>query len=111
MVAARRVGADVVVSVRDTGKGLTQAEIQQLFRPFVPVHELSETRSSGTGLGLSISKQISDRLGGRIWCESGGRDQGATFSFSLPLWFPPASREPKGPAALASVPSDAGGAR
>jgi len=35
-------------------------------------------------LGLAIARQIIDRLGGRIWAESAGRNQGTAFHFTLP---------------------------
>ena len=70
----------VVVSIKDTGKGIDSEILPRLFTKFV-------TKSKGgTGLGLFISKNIIESHGGRIWAEN-NRDgeKGATFGFSLPF--------------------------
>ncbi|MBC7235359.1 MAG: response regulator [Chloroflexi bacterium] len=74
----------VIVSVQDTGPGIPQEELPQLFKAF---HQLSTTvreGEKGSGLGLSISKQLVELHGGEIWVES-QVDVGTTVSFSLPL--------------------------
>jgi two-component system sensor kinase FixL len=65
------------VAVSDTGPGLSDAVVAQLFQPFVT------TKPQGMGLGLSISRSIIDAHGGRIWAEpnEGG---GVTFRFTVP---------------------------
>jgi two-component system sensor histidine kinase VicK len=69
----------VVVSIRDTGSGISPEIYPKLFTKFV-------TKSQkGTGLGLFISKSIIEAHGGRIWAENNKDDKGATFSFTLPL--------------------------
>lgn len=66
--------AQVVVS--DTGPGVSDEVLDQLFQPFIT------TKRDGMGVGLSISRTIVEAHGGRIWCESspGG---GARFAFTL----------------------------
>jgi signal transduction histidine kinase len=69
----------VVVSIRDTGSGISPEIYPKLFTKFV-------TKSGkGAGLGLFISKSIIEAHGGRIWAENNKEDKGATFSFILPL--------------------------
>jgi signal transduction histidine kinase len=85
VVRAGRHRGSARVDVVDTGRGLTAEEAAQLFRPFVQVHDPSEVKDKGTGLGLFISKQLVEAHGGRIWVESPGRGQGATFAFELPM--------------------------
>lgn len=65
-----------VVSVADTGPGVSPEIEAQLFQPFIT------TKAEGMGVGLSISRTIVESHGGRIWAEptAGG---GATFRFSL----------------------------
>jgi two-component system sensor kinase FixL len=65
------------VAVSDTGTGLSDAVVAQLFQPFVT------TKPQGMGLGLSISRSIIDAHGGRIWAEpnEGG---GVAFRFTVP---------------------------
>jgi two-component system, OmpR family, sensor histidine kinase VicK len=72
----------MIVRVKDTGKGIARDIQPKLFTKFVTKSE------KGTGLGLYICKGIIEAHGGRIWAEnnaerSGGN--GSTFSFSLPL--------------------------
>lgn len=71
-------GSRVVLTVRDTGKGMNEQERQQVFKPFF------STKSSGTGLGLPLTQQIVAEHGGSIRCES-APNKGATFVIELPL--------------------------
>jgi PAS domain S-box-containing protein len=67
--------------VRDTGVGMTPAEQQRLFQPFVQADSSTTRRFGGTGLGLVISRELVERMGGRIWVES-EPGRGSTFHFS-----------------------------
>jgi signal transduction histidine kinase len=67
----------VVVSVQDTGTGIEQAKIDQLFKP------LFTTKAHGMGMGLSICRSIIENHNGRIWA-SPGVDRGCVFQFELP---------------------------
>jgi two-component system sensor histidine kinase VicK len=69
----------VVVSVRDNGSGISPEVYPKLFTKFVTKSE------KGTGLGLFISKSIIEAHGGTIWAKNNKDDEGATFSFTLPL--------------------------
>jgi two-component system phosphate regulon sensor histidine kinase PhoR len=67
--------------VADTGVGLA---LDQLGRVFERFYKTDPSRSgTGTGLGLAICKHLVQAHGGRIWAESGGAGQGATFRFTL----------------------------
>ncbi len=72
----------VCLTVRDTGVGLTHEQRDQLFRPFSRVHE--DPTHHGTGLGLYISHNLTEAMGGRIWCASDGPGQGTSFHVLLP---------------------------
>ena len=72
----------VRVSVCDTGIGIPQDRLEQIFDRFTRAH--AEKGTSGTGLGLSIARHIVTDHGGKIWAES-APGKGSTFSFTLPL--------------------------
>jgi len=76
-IATGSDGADVRLSVRDTGIGLDAGDPDKLFDAFYT------TKSGGMGIGLSISRSIMERHGGRLWATR-NRGPGATFSFSIP---------------------------
>lgn len=78
----------VVVNVRDSGAGLTAAQIARLFQPFSQVHDTMQQTRAGTGLGLYISKGVVEQHGGRIWALSDGPGRGTEFSFTLPPTVP-----------------------
>lgn len=73
-----------LVSVSDTGLGLSQSDQNHIFKEFHQVDSSSTRKKGGTGLGLSIAKSIIEMHGGRIWVES-NLAKGSTFSFSLPV--------------------------
>jgi two-component system response regulator VicR len=96
-LGAKRKDNDIVVEVRDTGRGISKDEQQYLFQP----HQLPRVESSeGLGLGLALCKTLVELHGGKIWVKSSiGR--GSTFGFSLPL--EPAFRQPIEPKETAKL--------
>jgi two-component system, OmpR family, sensor histidine kinase KdpD len=83
-VAARRNGHDLILSVNDTGAGLTESEKVQLGQRFFRGPRHAGT-ISGSGLGLWIAKAFVAANGGKIEANSSGADQGTTVSIHLPL--------------------------
>lgn len=76
----------VLFKVKDSGIGLTEKEMDKLFRKFGKIERIGPKMDidiEGSGLGLYISKEIIDLHGGNIWVESEGRNKGATFYFKL----------------------------
>jgi PAS domain S-box-containing protein len=73
-----RNGSEVALAIADTGKGMTDDERRQIFKPFF------STKAGGTGLGLPLALQVVTEHGGHIECES-APGKGATFTIRLPL--------------------------
>jgi signal transduction histidine kinase len=73
-----------LVSVSDTGLGLSEADQKRIFEEFQQVDGSSTRKKGGTGLGLSIAKRIVEMHGGRFWVES-TLGKGSTFWFTLPV--------------------------
>lgn len=71
---------DLIFSVSDTGCGIPQEDIPNMFQRFS--QGTSKKRSAGTGLGLYLSRQIIESHGGKIWLES-TINKGSEFSFIL----------------------------
>jgi signal transduction histidine kinase/DNA-binding response OmpR family regulator len=75
----------VLVSVHDTGVGIPETEMANLFQRFKQIRkDVLVDKPQGTGLGLSICRGIISHYRGLIWAES-ELDEGSTFSFLLPL--------------------------
>ncbi len=73
-----------LVSVSDTGRGLSEADQKKIFEEFRQADGSSTREKGGTGLGLSIAKRIVEMHGGRIWVES-ILGKGSIFWFTLPV--------------------------
>ena len=74
---------EVIVSVQDTGIGISEENIPNLFDRFTQFGRKAGPGEKGTGLGLAISKGIVELYKGRIWAES-KLNKGSKFYFSLP---------------------------
>ncbi|MGC1357482.1 MAG: ATP-binding protein [Xanthobacteraceae bacterium] len=75
---------EVVISVHDTGIGISAADQARIFLEFEQGESGPARRFGGSGLGLAISKKIVEAMGGAIAVESGAAP-GATFHVRLPL--------------------------
>jgi len=69
-------GAELLISVNDTGPGLPTENPEQIFESFVT------TKPHGTGMGLAITRSIVESHGGRLWATANA-GPGATFRFTL----------------------------
>lgn len=80
----RSRGPELLVEIADEGVGVSQAERQRIFEPFVQISE-KDTIAGGLGIGLFLSKSFVELHGGEIAIKSEGRNRGSTFSVSLPM--------------------------
>ena len=78
-ITQQRHGGEVIVSVRDYGKGIDETVKEKLFKPF------NTSKKEGTGIGLAICRSIIEDHQGKIWAEN-LPDGGARFSFSLNIY-------------------------
>jgi signal transduction histidine kinase len=78
---------DVMIEFKDSGIGIPQDQLEQIFEHFYQVEHHMTRRYGGLGLGLSIARGLVELHGGRIWAESDGPNQGATFKVVLPSAF------------------------
>ncbi|OGM99716.1 MAG: hypothetical protein A2817_02520 [Candidatus Yanofskybacteria bacterium RIFCSPHIGHO2_01_FULL_39_8b] len=83
MVRVETSDNQMVFSVSDSGHGMSQELLPQLFEEFH--RDKDEKKIEGSGLGLYIAKQIVEAHKGKIWAESGGEGKGSAFFVELPL--------------------------
>jgi signal transduction histidine kinase/ligand-binding sensor domain-containing protein len=76
--SGRDESGNVLVSVRDTGPGLSPEAMERIFHPFYT------SKKEGLGLGLSICQSIIEAHGGKLWA-SANTPRGAVFQFTLPV--------------------------
>ncbi len=75
-------GQQILFRITDTGIGISEDKINEIFEPFNQVESTISRKRDGVGLGLAISRQLVELMGGKIWAES-VPGQGSTFSFTI----------------------------
>jgi signal transduction histidine kinase len=88
-VLRKTVGEMIMVSVVDTGVGISDQNLTTLFQKFGLIkgsYRTNQAAGQGTGLGLYISRSIIELHQGKIWAESEGTGKGSTFAFTLPKY-------------------------
>ena len=83
-LAMSREGEECVLSVTDSGAGISAQELPRIFDRFYRSDKARKAQSSGHGLGLSIARIIVAAHGGRLHVRS-KEGVGATFSVRLPI--------------------------
>jgi PAS domain S-box-containing protein len=75
----------VIVSVSDTGVGISSTDKQKIFDKFYRSEDYHTRETEGTGLGLYIAKKLAARLNGEVWLES-EMGKGSTFYLRVPQY-------------------------
>ena len=86
-VSAKSLGEEgnmVAISVRDSGIGIPEDQLEKIFEKFHQVEDSLHRSIAGTGLGLAITKGLVEAHHGKIWVES-EIGKGSTFTFTLPV--------------------------
>lgn len=84
-VSVGRVGNQVLVKVRDDGRGIPQEFLSTVFERFRQVDGSSNRTHTGLGLGLTLVRELVELHGGTVQAESDGVDRGSTFTVVLPI--------------------------
>jgi PAS domain S-box-containing protein len=82
VAAARRDARTVAITVTDSGIGIPEGKLKEIFEPFVQV-DTGHTRREGSGLGLAISRDLARGMGGDLVATS-ELGKGSTFVLTLP---------------------------
>ncbi len=84
-LTAERRGAEVMVSIRDTGIGIPAVMLPRIFEMFTQVDPSLERTHGGLGIGLTLVRRLVEMHGGTIQAASAGPGQGSEFTVRLPV--------------------------
>ncbi|MDJ0836010.1 MAG: hybrid sensor histidine kinase/response regulator [Acidobacteriota bacterium] len=91
-VRTHQDGEKAYFQIEDNGIGLKQEDLTLIFDEFYQVCDVNHHKSGnfefmtrGIGVGLALCQRILNELGGKIWADSSGLQQGSTFTFYLPM--------------------------
>lgn len=76
------IKAGIRISVKDTGMGVKEEDMEKLFTAYERLDEEKNSSIQGTGLGLNISRKFAELMGGNLWCES-VYGEGSEFIFTF----------------------------
>ncbi|HEX6637896.1 MAG TPA: PAS domain S-box protein [Steroidobacteraceae bacterium] len=102
-VTVRREGAEVVISVRDTGIGIPPDRLLDIFEMFTQVADKSRAQG-GLGIGLTLARRLVGLHGGSIEAHSAGLGKGSEFRVRLPALAHAPRQDPRGPEKHAAAP-------
>ncbi|MEO7430032.1 MAG: PAS domain S-box protein [Acidimicrobiales bacterium] len=83
-IAGRAEHEELVISVRDEGRGMDRATADRVFERFFQVESDQRPGKRGAGIGLAIVQRYVEMCGGRVWVDT-AIAQGTTVSFAVPL--------------------------
>ncbi len=83
-VRAFREGAEVVLQVQDSGRGIPAEYLNRIFEPFLQVNPAIDRAESGLGIGLTLVRRLTELHHGRVIAYSDGLGQGSLFDVRIP---------------------------
>lgn len=92
-------GHHAVIEVADTGLGIPEGMLEQVFDMFAQVNNTLQRSQGGLGIGLALVKQLVEMHDGTVAARSAGAGQGSTFTIRLPIMVAPMALADAGPAA------------
>lgn len=104
-LTAEKLGAEVVIQVRDNGTGIVPERMPEMFQLFTQGERSIARSEGGLGIGLTIVQKIAEMHGGHVEAESPGPQQGSTFTVHLPAVDAPCSDHSNPPAPIAAADS------
>ncbi|PTB68117.1 hypothetical protein BBK36DRAFT_1114704 [Trichoderma citrinoviride] len=87
----------ILTEVTDSGIGVPEDAVQNLFKPFTQLEKPTKKRYQGTGLGLSIAKSLAELLGGQMGYRPNQERHGSVFWFTVKLKKIPRPNQPGAP--------------
>ena len=85
-INAKKIDADVHISVKDDGDGIEADHLPHIFKRFYRADRSRYRQNGGgSGIGLTIAQSLVEVHGGKIWADSEGKGHGSTFTFTLPI--------------------------
>jgi CheY-like chemotaxis protein len=106
-VHAKANCGQAVVSVQDTGVGIRQEMLSEVFGLFTQIVPTIDRTEGGLGVGLALVRRLVELHGGTVIAESPGPGQGSTFTVRLPI----AQGDPKSPVADVTLPRQTSAAK
>ncbi|MGF1540166.1 MAG: ATP-binding protein [Pleurocapsa sp.] len=73
------------IIISDNGRGMIPSHLEAVFNCFYQEEDFLRRTVNGTGIGLAICRRIINSLGGKIWANSAGKDQGSSIHLTLPV--------------------------
>jgi PAS domain S-box-containing protein len=84
-LSANRSGAEVVITVRDTGIGIAHEDLNKVFDMFTQLDNAVDRTAGGLGIGLALVRELAALHGGSVHARSEGLGKGSRFVISLPV--------------------------
>ena len=84
-ISARLNINEIEICVSDSGIGIKNSKIEEIFKPFEQLSLPDTVSQKGTGLGLSVTRQLIEQHDGEIWVKA-KLNEGSKFYFTLPCW-------------------------